>query len=372
MCHFLPGDRLKKYAATSRFRLQSFITADKALRPDASTTTKNSFAALLNSAVSKSTWEKYGSGLNAFSCFEAASCTSFSWPLSLETCREFVVWCHYTRRLAPGTTKAYLSAIKFVHHLRGMSCQHISDDPTIVLLLRGSTHLALSTPPNNTRRVVTFPLLLVLRHRIAGTDWDPLTKQVIWAASTTAFFGSTRMGEILASESGAHSPSSDLTWNDVRESSGTSLLIRLKQPKSGEAVEFVDLFPFPHHNCCPVLALKNLRKKQLAADMSDTSLPVFRFGTGKNLTMQQFNETLSLLLPDLCSTGVQTIKCHSFRPGIPSTLSLFPELATADLVKGWGRWKSDCYMRYTRLKLPQRLNIFEKISAALLSTSSAV
>jgi hypothetical protein len=47
-------------------------------------------------------------------------------------------------------------------------------------------------------------------------------------------------------------------------------------------------------------------------------LPVFRFGTGKNLTMSQFNSTLSSLLSDICQPGISTITCHSFRAGIPS------------------------------------------------------
>ncbi|MFN9942411.1 MAG: hypothetical protein ACK56I_23365, partial [bacterium] len=99
----------------------------------------------------------------------------------------------------------------------------------------------------------------------ARTNWDPLTKQVIWTAATTSFFGSLRLGEILASSESAHSTVSDLTWNDVKASSPSSILIRLKQPKSGEKEEYIDLFPFPTHDCCPVAALKNLKKKQIEA-----------------------------------------------------------------------------------------------------------
>jgi hypothetical protein len=46
-------------------------------------------------------------------------------------------------------------------------------------------------------------------------------------------------------------------------------------------------------------------------------------------------------------------------------IALFPELAAMDLIKGWGRWASDCYQRYTRLKLPQKKNIFGHIAGAL-------
>jgi hypothetical protein len=49
-------------------------------------------------------------------------------------------------------------------------------------------------------------------------------------------------------------------------------------------------------------------------------------------------------------------------------LKLIPDLATSDMIKGWGRWESDCYSRYTRLKLPQKESIFGQISGALQST----
>jgi hypothetical protein len=38
---------------------------------------------------------------------------------------------------------------------------------------------------------------------------------------------------------------------------------------------------------------------------------------------------------------------------------------TSDDVKGWGRWSSDAYQRYTRLKVDQKRSIFEKIITAL-------
>jgi len=319
----------------------------------------------MNSSMAKSTWTKYSSALNTFSCFEADTRKTYTWPLPVTACRAFVVWCHQVRKLAPSTIRSYMSAIKFVHGLRGFSCEYITQDFTLNQLLKGASKLALSSPSQNIRRVVTFPLLITLGSKIAKTSWDPLTKQVIWAAATTAFFGSLRLGEILAPSESAHSALSDLTWNDIKASSSESILIRLKQPKSGEKEEYIDLFPFPTHDCCPVAALKNLKKKQILAGIYDESAPVFRFGTGKNLTMNIFNKTLSELLTDICQPGISKITCHSFRAGIPSTIAMFPELAAMDLIKGWGRWSSDCFQRYTRLKLPQKMNIFQHISNAL-------
>jgi hypothetical protein len=361
----LIGDRLDKYASSNRFRVQGLADASTALGKNASVKNCVTYSQLMNSSLSKSSWAKYSSALNAFACFEKEAKQISTWPLDIETCRSFVIWCHSVRKLPHSSIKSYLSGIKFVHNLRGFPCHHISEDFIISQLLKGAEHISMAIPSSNTRRVVTFPLLTNLGSRIAATDWDPLTKQVFWAASTCAFFGTLRMGEILASSESAHSPASDLTWADVKASSPSSILIRVKQPKSGEKAEYVDLFEFPGYGCCPVQALKNLKEKQIKAGVYDTSLPVFRFGNGRYLTMSQLNSTLSLLLADICVPGVSSITCHSFRAGIPSTLALFPELHTDDLIKGWGRWASDCYTRYTRLKLPQKQNIFQKISGAL-------
>lgn len=266
--------------------------------------------------------------------------------------------------------RTYISSLKFIHHLKGLPCDHLEGDKILALILKGSFHHYLNNPStSSTRRVMTFPLLKLLGHKIARKKWPDLSKQVVWAAATTAFFASTRLGEILAREEQDFSPMSDLTWEDVKFSDETkSILIRLRQPKSGEKEgEYVDLFPFPGYNCCPVRTLEELRDQQIAAGTYHKALPVFRFGSGANLTPAHFNKVLADLLSDLCTPGSNTITCHSFRAGIPSTVSMFPELATSDLVKGWGRWRSECYTLYTRLQLPQRAGIFAQIASALHS-----
>jgi hypothetical protein len=329
------------------------------------------FSELLNSAVARSTWAKYSSGFNAFRDFECDTGKTYSWPLTQEVWRAFIVWCHYQWKLSHNSIRTYLSAIKFVHTLRGLSCSHLDNDKLSKLLLSGAEHLDKSFILHpNTRRGMTLPLLINLGRRIAATSWPALDKQVIWAAATTGFFGTVRMGEILASAEKSFSPASDLLWEDVRCSSSYSLLIHLKNPKSGiPGGEKVDLFKFPGYDCCPVQAIRNLRAKQIEAGNSDESLPVFRFSSGKNLTCAIMNKILADLLPDFCSPGQDSVTCHSFRAGIPSTIALFPDLMSSDQIKGWGRWQSDCYMLYTRLSLLKKEQIFNKIRQALVATA---
>ena len=358
---------LDKYSGTKRFRLQTIPDAESAIGGNQPFSMHGTFSDLVNSAVSRATWAKYSSGFNAFCEFEKFTGSRNSWPLSRETWRSFIVWCHHHKKLSHNSIQTYLSALKFVHTLRGFDCGHLSEDKLSKLLLKGAEHSSVSfiTHPN-TRRAMTLPLLLTLGRRIAATSWPALDKQVIWAAATTGFFGSVRMGEILASAEKTFSPASDLLWKDVRCSSNKSLLLHIKNPKSGfPGGELVDLFEFPGYDCCPVMALKNLREKQILAGNTDESLPVFRFSSGKNLTCSIMNKTLADLLPEFCVPGQDTISCHSFRAGIPSILAMFPDLVTSDQIKGWGRWQSDCYQLYTRLTLKEKEQIFGKIKIAL-------
>lgn len=214
-------------------------------------------------------------------------------------------------------------------------------------------------------------MLLTIGSRIASSDWDKLSKQVIWAACCVAFFASARFGELLASHPHRHDPSCDLLWGDVKFVSDSSILIRLKSPKSGEKDgEFLDLFSFTGYNCCPVASLRALKEKSVAAGLGSADSPVFRFRSGANLTQQHLNKTLAELLSDICVPGSDTISCHSFRAGLPTILTQFPDIAGIDDVKSWGRWRSDCYTSYTRLRHSQKEQIFGKITSALVASYS--
>ena len=286
--------------------------------------------------------------------------------------RSFVVWCVSVRGLQPTTARAYLSAIRFVSILKGFPPPPPKSDPLLGLLLSGATHVPwITPPPPATRRVVTFPLLLTIGHRLAFSGWDPLSIQTVWTACTTAFFSSARLGEILSHRANAHDPTSDLLWRDVVFHAPDAILIQLKSPKSmAPKGEILDLFSFSGYNCCPVRALHALRDLQVAAGLARPDAPVFRFRSGKNLTTNHLNQILAALLADICTPGVNTVSCHSFRAGIPSILTLFPDLVSIDEIKGWGRWRSDAYQRYCRLQLGQKRAIFVKISTALTRSLS--
>jgi hypothetical protein len=56
---------------------------------------------------------------------------------------------------------------------------------------------------------------------------------------------------------------------------------------------------------------------------------------------------------------------HSLRAAIPSAIAENSELASKQDIMHWGRWSSDTYYRYTRLKKNQKLSIYKKIISVL-------
>jgi len=231
--------------------------------------------------------------------------------------------------------------------------------------MRGGTNLRLTRgeASSSKRRVMTVPLLRIIGHNLTKTGWSKVTVQSVWAASLVAFFGTFRMGELLAPHQSAIDGSSTLTWAGIKFREDGSILVHIKMPKMGtEEGEFVDLFPFSDRSICPVLALRKQKLRQEEAGLGFSRDPVFALGRGKFLTVAKLNSILRILLKDQVDFKRDLVSCHSFRAGLPSLIAKHPELMSSEDIKGWGRWSSEAYQRYTRLRLDQKKTIFNKIA----------
>lgn len=318
---------------------------------------------LLQAAFSQSTWRKHEAALNCFKLYENTHPPSSSWPLNHTILCSFTVWACNERKLKSSSISSYLSSLKTIHSLQNLDCSAF-DNFTLKSLIRGKENQEIySTEGNCSRRVMTLPLLKLLGHEIAISKWGENSKQTVWAALTIAFFGSFRMGEILSQEESKFSPKDTLLWGDIKFLDLNHILIHIKTPKSRlPQGEFVDIFSFTGHGVCPVAALVALRDSQHSIDPNS---PVFSFQNSINLTKRTVNSILpQLLLPHLGSES-SNISGHSFRAAIPAILACHPEEANSSDIMGWGRWKSDAYQCYTRLKLDQKRGAFQKISNLL-------
>jgi hypothetical protein len=280
--------------------------------------------------------------------------------------REFTRWALSVKKLSPQTVSIYLSDLKLAHKLRDLDCSHFEDFFTKAMI-KGASNLLLYTDIiKKAKFVLTYPLLKLLGHEIAKSEWSVDSKRVIWTACCLAFFGSFRLGEILCIKDNVFS-TENLTWENV-QFFDTHAVVNIRFPKTirGSKGDFVDIFPFS--GCCPLDGLRSLAK--LKPSFVAKNLPVFTFDNGKYLTNDQFTSTIKALLKNHIGANANFITGHSFRAGIPAALSNIPNLATDDDIKRWGRWSSSSYQVYTRLKLNARQAIFAKISSAFTSQVS--
>ena len=313
---------------------------------------------LLSMAYSSSTWRSYESAWNCYSSFELESNLNSEWPITQSSLTNFITWCMYTRKLMSSSVQSYVNSLSSIHQLLGQDSTIFSSLITKAIL-RGTENLETSKVQyKHTRKVFTLPLLKLLGHEIARASWPDDSKRVFWSCACVSFFGSFRIGELLAASKSTFDPSVTLLWGDVKLKED-SCMIHVKIPKSKKKEgEFVDLFNFPDSSVCPVKGLISLKSSSL---YKDDQKPVFLFANGTLLTPSVFNDTIRSLLKAHIGNEARNFSSHSLRAAIPSALAKKPELQNSADIKGWGRWDSDCYTRYTRLHLERKKAIFGKI-----------
>ena len=356
--------RCKYSAGSSQDRLKVIQTAG--LVSGVPSSLREGMASLIYASLARSTWKKYGSAWAALDDYQAYANSVLQWPLTMDTLRGYAVYLLTARGLKMSSARAYLSSLSCLHRLKGFP-NHKMDNDLVRVIMRGAENLQMSAPPTkeNRRMVMTVPLLRHLGHRLASSGWEKEAIQTIWAASLAAFFGTTRMGELLSPSESWADPTSTLTWACVQFRKHTDsfmLHIRLAKMRTPQG-EFIDLFPFKKiKGLCPVAALKKHWSLQKAMGKGRLQDPVFIYPSGNFVTTEAFNKALRILLGDVVDFKEDTISCHSFRAGLPSLISQYPELMSLEDIKNWGRWSGESYSKYTRLGDVQKKKLFGMIA----------
>jgi hypothetical protein len=228
-------------------------------------------------------------------------------------------------------------------------------------MLKGAKNMSLYEGlARGTRKVMSYPLMRLLQHQIFNSEWLDDSKLVVWAASLTAYFGSFRLGEILP-KSENYNVEETLMWGDVKFRNEDSVLIHVKVDKcKNVAGSYIDLFMSDMLPICPVKTLLRLKASRVGS-----KLPVFSFANGKMLTANCLVNTIRKLLEPVIGKYANMLCGHSFRAGIPSALAANPNAVSDIDIKNWGRWTSESYLLYTRLKLKQKSALYSKILKVL-------
>jgi len=320
----------------------------------------------LTASIKPGTSKKYESAWNCFRTYIEENSIAYSFPISREIIRGFVIWAVDKKKLNPGTVKSYLSGINFAHSVRGFNKVDNKTDCLVDLILSGAMNIGSEkVTVSKKRRAMTIPLIKILGHKIENSNLQRLTKQNIWTACCTAFFAAARMGELLSNWATKFDPESTLCWNDVRFN-GDHISIHVKKPKSNRhGGEFLDIFCIKDSSFCPVCALDKLKNMLITENRFDERQPVFKIGKSRYLNKQFLNKFLREAFRDICSEGKDDILSHSFRMAIPTAVMKTGGLTNPQNVKDWGRWASSCYLTYARLQTGQKRSIFENLSKYL-------
>ncbi len=205
--------------------------------------------------------------------------------------------------------------------------------------MRGAENLAMYENENSLgKATISLALLRKIGSEIAKSKYSKKDKQVFWASCTTAFWGSFRMGEILAKNKNGIDRES-LTWKDVIMKKDYAS-VKIKRPKVNKGTDIVSLFAVDGLKCCPIRALKKLAELKGVGDES-----LFTLENGELLTQKVFTKHLKIW-----------------------ALPHRPDIVSEEDIKIWGRWSSEAFEIYAKKSVQTKRIIFEKIKKAILSS----
>ncbi len=302
---------------------------------------KNVFVNLLGGSLASSTWKRYQSAVNLWQRFESVVGNDDD-KLKMSV---FISWCFGVRGLKGATISMYVSALENLGRLSGLPNWDTGkeDKALLKVLLRGTKNLVRGKP-RPPSRPVTLKLLRILGRLIKEANWSEISKRVVWAVCTTAYWGSFRLGELLPGDTKHFDRFSALLGKDVRWE-GEELKFTIRSPKVvGRGEETVLLVPVVGEISCPVRAVRRMERAVRRLGLSDADRPYFRLKSGRALTKPRF---LSALNSILTRAGEGKISGKSFRAGLPTDLGNVGK-AKGRLIQSLGRWAGNSFRCYVR------------------------
>ena len=235
----------------------------------------------------------------------------------------------------------------------------ICEMPRLSQVLRGIKNSQSKQGTQPRPRLPITPCIL----RQLKNAWDQSAENhntaMLWAASTTCFFGFLRVGEMTVPSHEAFDHSTHLTFNDLALDSPTSPTVMetcLKASKTDPFRKGISIFIGRTNNdLCPVMAMLAYLAKR-GGDQG----PLFRLNDGRPLTRSHF---VTALRAGLSASGIdQSQYCgHSFRIGAATTAA--QQGIPDSTIKMLGRWESSDYQLYVRTPRQTLSSISATLSA---------
>ena len=261
-------------------------------------------------------------------------------PTSEPTLLLFVGFLHQ-EKLAPGTIKSYLAAVRYEQISRGMGNPNIYLMPQLEYVIKGTKK---ATPASARCRLPITPEILGKLRRVWHKETRARDAKMLWAAACLGFFGFLRSGEMVAPSEKEYDPLSHLCFSDIRVDSHSSpslIQVTIKASKTDPFRQGVTLYiGATGDQLCPVTAVLSY----MVARGSSPG-PLFIWEDNRYLTRERLVTSLRAALTK-AGYAAQNYAGHSFRIGAATTAA---RCGIQDsLIKTLGRWKSAAYARYIR------------------------
>ncbi|KAF8596512.1 hypothetical protein BDV93DRAFT_534713 [Ceratobasidium sp. AG-I] len=252
---------------------------------------------ILHSSLAKGTHSNYKSSISNYIEF----CNTNQISPSLRFPAD-----EYTPSKAGGTAASTISGLKAWHHIHGLTWK---ENWRLGYILRVINVLTPASSQQDLRPPVTLQLLTIIHNKLNLADPFDLA---IFAATTTAFWGQCRLGELLGTSRACHDPHcfpSHLSLKHVASKAGSQTL-HLPQTKTNQFCGQPIILTCQSRILDPISALnRHLSQKKHIPHHSHLFAHRFRIrGTSQ-----------------LLATGVST-----------------------DVIKAMGQWKSDAFLGYWR------------------------
>jgi len=263
--------------------------------------------------------------------------TNLTFPVATSCLALFVSYL-CARSLAPATINSYLSAIGYVHKMKGVT------DPTKAFVIQKLLVAVSRRSKADIRLPISRPLLYELVKSLAHTNSSAYQRSLYSAMYMVAFYGFFRIGE-LASKTRT-GPVEVVQYEQVkflvRDSQVTTVKIIITKFKHNTANRPFDILIDRESSelFCPVQLLNDYFKVRGYGNG-----PLFCFADGTPVTVAQFNTELRQALV-FCGLDTSRYKGHSFRIGAACHAA---ERGLSDAqIRALGRWNSDAFKLYIR------------------------
>jgi len=302
-----------------------------------SKSTINSILHTLKNTWSPSTFSAYSRSINLFISF----CDKEKIPIRARLPANEYLLCAFAAskagHLSGKTIQNHLTALKAWHHIHNVEWK---GSAYLRLVMRGTNNLTPVSSKKPPRPPIDYEMLKKL---IQLLDLNKPFDAVVAACASTAFWGESRLGELLGS--------SRTRFNTI--SIPARINLHHQKNRNSSYVLHIPHTKTSHHSEDIILVQQtgitnplHLLKHHLKINSFASSLPLFCYQSPKGLYALTKRSFLARCNTIWLSLGYPSVTGHSFR--IRGTTELLLAGVPPDIVKTMGRWKSDSFLRYWR------------------------